>query len=401
MPVRHLTDSIIKHLPAPTDRHSELYFDDACTGLLVRVTEAGFKSFVLSYRTTTGRQRRYTIGSCKDWSVGTARDHARELKKRIRTEDHDPAAELKAGRKAKTVADLCERFAEEQLEAVKAKRLRESTQRGNLSSIEREILPHMRHLKIADVTFSDCAALHSKITKRKAPYSANRVASLMHKIFTMSIRWGLRETNPATGIEMNHEEKRQRYPQNGELERLMSALGRMEDRQAADIVRVLLLTGARSHEVLGMRWDQLDFESGAWTKLSHHTKQKKPHRVPLSPAVLSILNKIERTTSEFVFPGTGKTGHRATIHKPWHRLMRDAKIEKLRIHDLRHFFASISASHGASLYVIGGLLGHTQPATTARYAHLLDAPLRDVAERVAAVVEGGQSAEVRPLRRRK
>jgi integrase len=397
VPSRHLTDSKVKRLPAPTDgRHYELHFDDRVTGLAVRVTEAGSRSFILSYRTSTGRQRRYTIGSCDDWTVGAARDHARELKKRIRTEDHDPLAELAAGRSAPTVADLCERFAEEHLP-----KLRESTRGDCLSLIKREVLPAMRHIKVADVTHADCDALHRKITKRGKLHQANRCASLMHKMLAHAVRWGWRQENPATGIVKNPEEKRQRYLQNGELERLMSALGRMEDQQAAAIIRLLLLTGARSHEVLSMRWDQVDFESGTWTKPGATTKQKTTHRVPLSPAVLGLLACIERGASEFVFPGTGKTKHRESVRKSWDKLMRDAKIVGLRRHDLRHSFASILASSGASLHVIGQMLGHSQPATTHRYAHLLDEPLRAAAARVAGVVERGQSAEVKGMRRRR
>jgi integrase len=396
-----LTDSIIRDLPAyrsPDDRkrNYELYPDDACPGLLVRVTTTGAKSFVLAYRTTSGRKRRYTIGSTKTWTIGGARDEARELRKRIRSEGFDPLASLKADREAPTVADLCEKFIE-----VHLPKLRESSRRNCLSGIEREVLPAMRHLKVADVTHADCDALHRKITKRGAKYSANRTASLLHKMFAMAVRWRWRLDNPATGIQKNQEEKRRRYLLPDELARLTAALGRMDDRLAAAIIRILLLTGARSHEVLSMQWDQVNIETRTWTKPGHTTKQKMEHQVPLSPAVLQILSGIKKSESEFVFPGTGKTKHRESIRKPWAKLLRDAKITDLRVHDLRHSFASISASHGASLHVIGALLGHTQAATTHRYAHLMDAPLRAVTERVAAVVEGGKSAEVKPLRKRR
>jgi integrase len=386
---------MIKRLPAPTDgRHYALHFDDSCTGLAVRVTEAGSRSFVLSYRTTTGRHRRYTIGSCSDWTVGAARDHAKELKKRIRVEDFDPLAALHAGRTAPTVADLCERFAEEHLP-----KLRPSTQDGCKTYVENDVLPAMRHLKVADVTFADVDGLHRRITKR-APYAANRVHALLSKMFSLAVRWGWRSDNPCRGVEKNPESKRQRYLANGELTRLTDALARMEDQQAANIVRLLLLTGARSHEVLGMRWSQINFETSTWTKPSSLTKQKTEHTVPLAPAVLQILAGVERS-GEHVFPGAGKTGHRESIRKTWDKLMRDAGITGLRRHDLRHSFASILASSGASLPLIGQLLGHTQAATTHRYAHLLDESQRAAVERVAGVVEGGKAAEIKDLRRRR
>jgi integrase len=374
-----------------------LYFDDEDKGLMVRVTEAGAKSFVLNYRTKSGRKRRYTIGKFPEWSTSAARKKALELRTRIAVEDFDPADALKADREAPTVADLCKRFVDNHLP-----KLRESSQRDCLSGIERDVLPAMGQLRVADVTFADCDALHRKITKRGARYSANRCASMLHKMFALSIRWGWRDTNPATGIPKNHEDKRRRYLQPDELEQLTKCLPEMDDRQAAAIIEFLLLTGARSHEVLGMRWDQVNFETGMWTKPGHETKQKTEHSVPLSQDAIAVLRGIDQTFKpKFVFPGAGKTGHRESVRKPWVKLMRDAKIEGFRVHDLRHSYASLLVSSGLSLPVIGQMLGHTQVSTTHRYAHWYDEPLRAAAEQAAAAVKGGKSAEVVPLPKRK
>ena len=166
-------------------------------------------------------------------------------------------------------------------------------------------------------------------------------------------------------------------------------------------MRLLLLTGARRGEVLSMTWDQIDFENGTWTKPSAHTKQKKTHHVPLSAPALQLLADMRGTSnSEYVFPGRG-TEHRSDLKKPWASICDVAGIEKLRLHDLRHSYASLAAAGGASLPIIGKLLGHTQVATTGRYAHLDVDPLREVAERVGAIVAGAgkPGAEVKELPR--
>src|SRR5262249_59216119 len=138
-------------------------------------------------------------------------------------------------------------------------------------------------------------------------------------------------------------------------------------------LRLLLLTGARSGEVFAATWDQFDLEAGRWTKPSSHTKQKKQHVVPLSPEARELLQHIRRGADEtqtYVFPSTGKTGHLTTLKKSWRLICKAAGITNLRIHDLRHSYASIAINAGLTLPVIGRLLGHTQTATTARYTHL-------------------------------
>jgi integrase len=178
-------------------------------------------------------------------------------------------------------------------------------------------------------------------------------------------------------------------------------------------VRLLLLTGARRGEVLSATWDQFDFVGGTWTKPSSHTKQKLEHRVPLSAPARQLLAEIRaeaerrakekrREPSRYVFPARVGDGPMVEIKTAWAALCRAAGLEGVRVHDLRHTYASVLASAGLSLPVIGALLGHTQPGTTARYAHLFDDPLRAATERVGAVVTaaGDKSAAVIDIRRR-
>ncbi len=383
---QRITDKLVKELVPPA-AGNRITYDDEVAGFGIRITSAGVRSWVLNYR-INGRERRYTIGpyGTDQWTVLAARKRAGELRRMIARGD-DPMAERVEARTAPTVAEMCERFLEEHV----AKK-RPATRREYTSIIETKILPALRHMKVADVTFSDIDGLHRKLSKA-APYRANRAAAVLSKMFSLAIKWGWRSDNPAKGIERNQEDKRHRYLSGDELGRLTLALADHKDQQGANIIRLLLLTGARKGEVLAMRWEHLDLEAGVWTKPGATTKQKTEHRVPLSAPARQLLAGLSHD-GEYVFPGRGGRGHREDVKADWAALCEAAKITGARVHDLRHTYASVLASAGLSLPVIGALLGHTQPATTARYSHLFDDPLRAATERVGAIVTGGKAADV-------
>jgi integrase len=232
------------------------------------------------------------------------------------------------------------------------------------------------------------------------PYQANRTVALLSRLFNLSIRWGWRAENPAKGIERNQETKRHRYLSPEELARLAKALAEHSDRQAANVFRLLLLTGARRSEVLAAKWADLELGAGVWTKPGATTKQKTLHRVPLSAPARQLLAGQYRDrgeSEEYVFPGRlGR--HRVELKGNWAAICKAAQLTDLRIHDLRHSYASQLVSAGFSLPVIGALLGHTQPSTTHRYAHLHDDPLRVATERVGAMLAGAADAEVFSLK---
>jgi len=231
-----------------------------------------------------------------------------------------------------------------------------------------------------------------------AEHQANRVVAVLSRMLNLAIKWGWRVDNPAKGTERNPEEKRHRYLSAAELDRLTTALADHPDRQAANIFRLLLLTGARRSEVQSMRWDDLDLEPGVWTKPGAATKQRTVHRVPLSAPARQLLADLQavRDESEHVFPGR-LGGHRVEIKAAWRGICKAAHIRELRIHDLRHSYASQLVSAGFSLPTIGALLGHTQAATTHRYSHLVDDALRRATETVGAVIARKPSAEIVPL----
>jgi integrase len=390
---------MVRRLPAP--RHGKaITVDSEVLGFGARVTANGARSYVLRYTTRAGRERTYTIGDTTVWRTTAARDKARELRREIE-DGGDPLGAIEDERAAPTIPDLIERFRAEHLP-----RKRSSTRDDYERTLRMHIGPHFgQHTKVADVRFEDIDSLHRGITAAGSPYQANRTIALASKMFSLAVRWRWRDTNPCKGIERNTEYHRRRYLSGDELVRLTKALGKHPDQQVANAIRMLLLTGARRGEVLAMRWDALDLGSGIWSKPPSSTKQKEHHQVPLSAPALQLLSGIDKRQwragehGKFVFPSHGVTGHLTEIKKSWRLLTKAAGIEGLRIHDLRHSYASQLVSGGASLALVGALLGHASPSTTARYAHLHHDPLKAATEKVGAVIAAvGKPAPEPPLK---
>jgi len=402
---RLLTDAIVRSLGTPASGNKITYDGGdpkkRVRGFGVRITAAGARAFVLNYR-AGGIERRYTIGSFPVWSVSAAREEAKRLRREI-DRGEDPVRGRRDYREAPTVADLCDRYIEEHASA----RKRERSRLEDAGLIRQWIRPELGAQRVAEIRAVDVEKLHRKITRYGTPIRANRVVALLSRMFSLAVRWELRADNPASGIERNHEEPRQRYLSGDELRRLTEALVTHPNQAAANAIRLLLLTGARRAEVLAATWDQFDLEAGIWIKPSSHTKQKKEHRLPLSAPARQLLAEIResqrrggggnRELPPFVFPAQKPAqkskGHMVELKGAWAAICKAAQLPRVRVHDLRHTYASVLASAGLSLPIIGALLGHTQPGTTARYAHLFDDPLRAATERVGAIVTAADDAD--------
>jgi integrase len=377
-----IDDKLVKRLKAhPPTKGNTITYDDDVKGFGVRVTAGGTAAFVMNYR-LDGSEWRYTIGQYDAWSVTAARDEAKKLRRRINKGDN-PMAERRERQQAETVRELAQRFETDFL----PKRPK-GYQHTAKAMLEQDILPLIGRMMVTDVRRKDIDKLHRTVTER-APIRANRVLALCSKMFSMAVRWDLRPDNPCKGIERNQENRRTRYLSQKEIADLSAALAEYPSQNAADCLRFILLTGCRKAEAMTATWDQFDLERGIWTKPSAHTKQKKEHRVPLSAPALELLQRIRAKAEEgaaHVFPGRKKGEPIQQIRTAWEFVVDKAKLKDVRVHDLRHTYASILASAGVSLPLVGALLGHTQPATTARYAHLYDDPLREATERVGAFV---------------
>jgi integrase len=377
---QRLSDKVVRALQPPTEGN-RITYDTEERGFGVRITAAGAIAFILNYRRKSdGRERRATIGQFPAWSVAAAREKARELRRAVDS-GGDPVGEAAAERSAPTVAELCARFEEEHVS-----KLRDRSRYDYRGIIHNDIAPALSRLKVAAVDFEHIERMHRKITQR-APARANRALAVASAMFALAIKWRMRLDNPCKGVGRNREEPRQRYLKPQELERLTKALAEHPDEQGRDIFRLLLLTGARRSEVLSAKWEQFDLEEGTWTKPATLTKQNTEHRIPLNAPARQLLARLDREDGQpWLFPGRGGQRPRVNVDRSWSLLCKAAGITDLHIHDLRHSYASRLAGAGFSLPTIGALLGHTQPKTTHRYAHLFDEPLRKATEHVGAIL---------------
>jgi len=395
-----LNDQIAKRLDCTEGKHHQIFWDEKLKGFGLRVTAKGARSWIVDYR-CNGKQRRYTLGSTDTWGCGAARDEAREIL-RDASRGIDRMNERNSRRDAPTLRDLWEKYEQDELP-----RMVKRAQADVRTMWQRDVLPEIGSKKLEDVSREDIGRIHAKVTKSGRPVRANRILGNMCRVFNLAIDWGWIEKNPTERIRRNREDPRERYLTNDEIGRLHRALNNCVERTCAEAIQTILLTGARKSEVLQMRWDQLDLNNGVWMKPATMTKQRRTHRAILNGPVIALLKKRQlETTGEYVFPG--RTGKPLTkVRQTWLAACREAGLMKdgkptLTLHDLRHSYASILAASGFNLKIIGDLLGHSNPTTTNRYAHLIDEVQRTAADRVGEIIESssnGEKADVVPINR--
>ncbi len=266
------------------------------------------------------------------------------------------------------------------LHGINGPKKRISSLNNDKTLLKNDILPALGSLKLPHITRRDIETLHLRL--EKYPYKANRVLSLLSKMFSLAISWGWIQDSPIRGIEKYQEEKRDRWLNEEELNRLWTVLDTYPSYLTAYVFKLLLLTGARKSEMTQATWDQFDLKKGVWTKPSHMTKQKKKEHLPLSEKALEVLQILKDLTGEspYLFPGRVPGEPIKEVKTFWKTVLKEAKLQHVRIHDLRHTHASHLVSSGLSLSIVGKLLGHTKASTTQRYAHFADEPLRQATE---------------------
>jgi integrase len=354
------------------------------SGFGVRLSAGGSRSFVLRYRNANREERLFTIGDFPTWSTEAARDEAVALKRRIR-DGGDPLKERREVQNAPDMASLCELFLEQH-----ANRKRAGTKNGYRVAVEKHIRPALGRKLVAAVNREDIRKLHQKITDGGRIYQANRTLACLSAMFSLAMQRKLRADNPCRGITRNDEKARKTYLTREQLARLTEVLAEYEDQRHANVVRILLLVGARVGEVLGARWNQFNFDRNVWIKPSSETKQRREHEVPLSDPALDLLHAMREAAppdAVYLFPG-GKDGHLGDIRKAWTSICQRAGLVGVRVHDIRHSHASLLVSSGYSLETIGALLGHSSHATTMRYSHLHDSAKREAANKVGSIMAG-------------
>jgi len=307
----------------------------------------------------------------------------------------DPLDNRKAGRTAPTISELAQRYIEEHLP-----KLAPTNASDQVSMLEKLVLPEWKSRKMVDITPTDVDRLLVKIAEGRArpakpkpnqkrrtsvapakptPVRANRAGEMLRKMFNLAVVWKMRLDNPADAFRKRPETARERFLSMDEIQRLADALEADDDQRAAGIIRLCMLTGARLGEVRTATFDQFNLDLAIWTKQAAYTKQRRVHRVPISHEAVALI-RLRRDAvprgCTFLFPGDVPDQPVGDPKRFWPRVREVADIPDVRIHDLRHTFASLLVSGGASLEMIGRLLGHTQIGTTQRYAHLIDSPLR-------------------------
>ena len=369
-----LTKRRIDALPA---REKEYFvWDDTLKGFGARVYPNGGKRYVAqTFR--RGKTIRVQIGRHGALSFDEAKARARKIIADI-DEGRNPNKEKETERLSPTVAELAERFLKEYVPVQCKPRTRVEYRHA----VERYIRPTLGSIKVTALGRDDVAALHHEM--REKPYQANRTLGVVSKMMNQAEAWGLRpdRSNPCYHVRKYKEKKRERFLTAEELARLGKALDEEESfaPSAVTAFRLLLYTGARLSEIQTLKWEHVrgyrihlpDSKTGAKT-------------IPLNGPALEVLAETKRVEGNpYIITGTTEGAHLTDLQKPWRRVRKAAGLEDVRIHDLRHTFASEAVMGGESLPMVGRILGHTQAQTTARYAHLADDPLQRASERIAS-----------------
>lgn len=393
-------------------------WDGELTGFGVRVRQSGSKSFVAVYR-TGGRNtplRRVTIGSVGKIEADKAREEARTIIRQAEL-GQDRAAEKAKARAEMTFDRVCDLYLAEGCDTKKASTL--ATDKGR---IERHIKPLLGRKRIGEISRTDVEKFMRDVaagktavdekTKRRGRAiveggkgTATRTVGLLGGIMSFAVSRQLRTDNPVRGVKRYADKKGQTFLSADELRRVGEALLKAEadgaNPSAIAIIRLLAFTGARKSEIAGLRWSEIDLERG-YLRLGDSKTGAKV--IPIgAPAVEVLVGVSSIEGSPFVFPASRGEGRFQGVERVWRKIRSDAAFPNLRLHDLRHSFASVGLARGDALPVIGAILGHADVKTTSRYAHLADDPVRQAADGIAktvhAALSGNTSAPVVHLRR--
>ena len=384
MPTIALTDRTVRALGVGLTQID--YWDTHMRGFGVRISAQGRKSWVMRYR-TSGRQRRLTLGTFPSLGLAAARVAARRALGEVARGD-DPAATKQAEHRAGTFRELADLYLEKH-----AKR-RKRSWRADERMLNVELLPVLGATRAKDVTRREVRALIEAVAHRGAPILANRTLALVRKVFNFGLDQefpGL-EGNPCARITPpGVEQRRDRVLTPDEIKRVWTALDRVHPLTAA-VFRLRLLTAQRGGEVLGMQWDELnlgDEKDCWWTIPTERSKNKLPHRVPLSPPVVEILTGLTTGASSWVFPSPTVKDQRIRYSTKAMAKVRERSGVDFVAHDLRRTAASMMASAGVNRVVIGKILNHAEPGVTAVYdRHSYDAEKRSALEAWARLLDG-------------
>jgi integrase len=373
-------------------------WDTSMPAFGLRVYPSGQKSFVITYR-CNGRQRFLTLARYGNKTLDEAQTLAHKALGRAR-DGEDPAADRLGERRAPTMTDLRDRFIEEYA----TKKMKPSSLTKTRRLWKTQILPRLGARKVAHIARADIAEFHDAMAG--TPTQANHTRGILNTAFNLAEVWGWRPegTNPCRHVKKYKLEARERFLSETELGRLADALTQAEQEhpgwtRPVAAVRLLILTGCRKGEILKLKWDEVEFDTRC---LRLGDSKTGPKMVYLNTAALEVLAGIERVKEHpYVFPGLKPGTPLTRVLDLWDWIRDRANLPGVRVHDLRHTFASVGVGAGLNLPVLGRLLGHSRTATTDRYAHLADDPVRKAAETIGATLDAAMKrkpkAEVRSI----
>ncbi len=360
--IQHFTQKGLENL-LPRDK-PYIVRDDEIRGLVVKVYPTGARTFFLNVKVGLTSEM-FKLGIWPDLNVAMVREKAKKMRADLAM-GKNPKDEKKEG---VTLGELFSVYMERHGSAKKSS--------GNdRHSFEKYLKPWANY-RLVDITRAKVEGLHKNIGK-ETPVQANRVLALLSTMFSKAIIWGyLKTDNPCRGVKKFREVSRDRFLSGEELGRFFEALDLTENPAFKDFILLSLFTGARKSNVLSMRWRDIDFERNVWKIPGELSKNGDPMQIPLGPDVLEILRKRRaETSSVFVLPGPGAKGHYMEPKRAWGTLLKRAKLEDLRIHDLRRSMGSWMTIGGTSLPIVGKALGHKTSQATSIYARLNLDPVR-------------------------
>lgn len=387
-----LTKALIAQAACPAGKAKADFFDTVCRGLMLEVRPSGRKTFYLRYVDQRGRQRQYRIGLAGDLPLELARKQAQKLRTRIALGEDL----YEAKRELSQIPTVSQFIHERYMPFVQGYKRSWACDRGLLKN---HIEPLWGRRFMDQVSKGDVIALMAEHRKTHAPGSCNRLLILLRYLFSLAKKWDVPgvKTNPTEGIPlMKEDNKKERFLTAEEAERLFGQLKKSDNPMLQFIIPMLILTGARKREVLDARWEDFDFERHSWR--IPHTKVGRPRHVPLPEGVLKLLSSVPRFECPWVFPNPKTLKPFTNIFHSWDTARTAVGLADVRIHDLRHSYASFLVNAGRTLYEVQHLLGHTQVKTTQRYAHLSQDTLLAAANAATRALDGYMVPAVEPAR---
>jgi len=365
-------------------------WDELLSGFGVKALPSGCKKYVLKYRTNGGGraapQRWLTLGTHGQITPEQARGLAQQALAAVARGLDPQGAKFKL-RADPTMTDLWSRFESEHLPQKKP------ATRVEYESQWRDLLkPKFGRSKVESISRGDVDKFHKAM--RQTPYRANRTLALLSRLMSLAEMWDWRTqgTNPCKHIDRFAEQARMRFLGTTELKSIGDALGDLVTEKAitesaANAIELLLLTGARLNEILSAEWAWVDANRGVLNLPDSKTGAKPVYLSNAATALLESQKSISGESS-YIFPSARGAGHLGNLRKVWGHVCKRANLEGVRLHDLRHTAASIAVGKGASLAIVGRLLGHSQAQTTLRYAHVDIDPALNAANEIGSVITG-------------